>query len=87
MKEREWKRFHDQLIYCKNCNVTSSRITPYCAWCGSRMKNYFRPEKCECYHVEYGKSVCWGTKEREVCNCEGIKRNCNFYEEVRRSGE
>jgi len=51
------------------------------------MKNYFRPEKCECYHVEYGKSVCWGTKEREVCNCEGIKRNCNFYEEVRRSGE
>lgn len=26
---------------------------------------------------------CWGTKERDVCDCGGDKSNCNFYERVR----
>ena len=23
-------------------------------------------EKCNCYHEDYGKSECWGTKERDA---------------------
>ena len=38
-------------------------------------------DKCECYHVEYGKTECWGTKECEVCNCEGDTNKCDFYPE------
>lgn len=34
---------------------------------------------CHCYHVEYGKPVCWGTKEREECSCGGDESKCNFY--------
>lgn len=26
---------------------------------------------------------CWGTKERDVCDCGGDKSKCNFYERVR----
>lgn len=36
-------------------------------------------EKCDSYKVEYGRTVCYGTKEREVCTCGGDKDKCNFY--------
>ena len=36
-------------------------------------------ENCECYKIEYGKTVCYGTKEREECSCSGDKNKCNFY--------
>lgn len=36
-------------------------------------------EKCYCFHEEFGKTVCYGTKEREVCSCDGNKNLCNFY--------
>ena len=36
-------------------------------------------EICECYKTEYGKTVCYGTKEREACSCGGDKNKCNFY--------
>lgn len=36
-------------------------------------------KKCDCFHEEYGKTVCYGTKEREVCSCSGDKGKCNFY--------
>lgn len=26
---------------------------------------------------------CWGTKEKDVCDCGGDKSKCNFYERVR----
>ena len=26
---------------------------------------------------------CWGTKEKDVCNCGGDKSKCNFYRRVR----
>ena len=26
---------------------------------------------------------CWGTKEKDVCDCSGDKSKCNFYERVR----
>ena len=27
--------------------------------------------------------VCFGTKECEKCNCEGNRKNCDFYEHIR----
>lgn len=40
---------------------------------------------------EYGATIyeninvprCWGTKEKDVCNCGGDRRKCSFYETVR----
>lgn len=40
-------------------------------------------KKCPCLHEEYGKQVCYGTKEREECSCEGDPNKCNFYLEKR----
>ena len=39
--------------------------------------------KCDCYHIEHGMSVCWGTKECETCTCGGDTLKCNFYPEKR----
>lgn len=39
---------------------------------------------CSCLHEEYGKQVCYGTKEREECVCGGDKSKCNFYADVRK---
>lgn len=30
--------------------------------------------------------VCWGTKERDQCNCGGDMTQCDFYPEVRAKG-
>lgn len=38
---------------------------------------------CSCHHVEYGKQVCWGTKEMEECSCGGDESKCNFYPDKR----
>lgn len=55
-------------------------------------------KKCECYHevarMLYSSILeqsyptvidgeCWGTKERDVCNCEGNRSQCDFYPEVK----
>ena len=37
-------------------------------------------EKCSCLNEEYGKQVCYGTKEREQCTCEGDLMKCDFYQ-------
>lgn len=34
---------------------------------------------CDCYHFEYGYGQCWGTKERDSCNCHGNTKYCDFY--------
>lgn len=34
---------------------------------------------CMCYHIENGVGVCWGTREKEKCNCDGVMSRCNFY--------
>lgn len=39
--------------------------------------------KCNCYHEEYGTAECWGTKERELCSCNGDQTKCDFYPDVR----
>ena len=72
--------FEKNYTYCSNCKVTTERITPYCPWCGETMENFRGPPAiCSCYHIEYGEPRCWGTKEREVCSCNGNKEKCNFY--------
>jgi len=54
-------------------------------------------EKCNCFHIQpetkwsdYGyttttiyRTVCWGTRECEDCNCQGDRTRCDFYPEVR----
>lgn len=71
----------ENLAICDNCGnkVKFSEVTPHCPICGARMVNYV-DIPCECYHIENGEQVCWGTKEKEHCNCGGDKRLCNFYE-------
>lgn len=31
--------------------------------------------------------VCYGTKDREPCDCEGNRKYCNFYKEIRDAAE
>ena len=39
--------------------------------------------KCDCFREQYGKTVCYGTKEIDPCSCNGDKSKCDFYPEVR----
>lgn len=34
-------------------------------------------------YIDEEVSVCYGTKEKDVCDCGGDKSKCNFYERVR----
>ena len=43
-------------------------------------------EKCNCYHAKNSDSTigeCWGTKGCELTDCQGDKKWCNFYPEIR----
>lgn len=31
--------------------------------------------------------VCWGTPERDECTCNGDRRKCNFYPEIRKKAK
>ena len=31
----------------------------------------------------FSRGVCWGTKEEDICSCEGNRCNCDFYADVR----
>lgn len=56
---------------------------------------------CNCYHEEdYAtwdsrtcsyrretRSECWGTKERDLCSCEGDEAKCDFYEYKRKEAQ
>ena len=35
---------------------------------------------CSCFHPEEIGDRCWGTKERELCSCEGDRSRCDFYD-------
>ena len=43
-------------------------------------------ERCNCWVVisNSDKTVCYGTKEREECDCNGDISKCNFYPEKRK---
>lgn len=34
-------------------------------------------------YIDEEVGVCYGTKEKDVCNCGGDRRECSFYETVR----
>ena len=34
-------------------------------------------------YIDEKVGVCYGTKEKDVCDCRGDKSKCNFYERVR----
>ena len=36
---------------------------------------------CDCWHISKytNKPECWGTKERDLCWCNGDKSKCDFY--------
>ena len=44
-------------------------------------------EKCDCYHDDMTcigtHGVCWGTREKDPCYCEGNPKKCTFYPELR----
>ena len=42
---------------------------------------------CKCWHIEHGEGVCYGTPERDICNCGGNESSCDFYEHVRQRKE
>lgn len=44
-------------------------------------------DKCSAYVVEFDRNVCYGTKEKETCTCDGDVRRCNFYPELRKQPE
>lgn len=85
MKRSHWIFNYGNRPQCANCKIfsRSEETTPYCAYCSAQMENY-SPFECSAYHEEYGRKVCYGTKEREECICGGDRRKCDFYEDVRR---
>lgn len=34
---------------------------------------------CDCYHIENGKSMCWGTPEMSECHCDGDRTGCTLF--------
>lgn len=53
--------------------ITTDKIYP------TTLTGIPEPCKCSCWHEnDYGMERCWGTKERDVCDCGGDKRKCNF---------
>ena len=66
---------------------------------GDLCKGVVKIDKCECYHTikrlryvpvlgghraqEMEVSECWGTKDRDLCGCNGDRSKCDFYPEVR----
>lgn len=37
-------------------------------------------------YIDEEVGVCYGTKERDVCNCDGNRTKCSFYEKVKQEG-
>ena len=79
-----WK-FNNTIIICSHCNnalLRNLEATPFCPYCGEKMKNYHQMP-CSCYNIINNLPVCFGTKEKDTCNCGGDKRKCDFYDYVR----
>ena len=34
-------------------------------------------KKCDCFRNEFNKTVCYGTREKDECSCDGDKRKCS----------
>lgn len=65
--------------YHAPCGLCTYYNEPCSEVCG--LRKLTNKKKCECFVTEFGKTVCYGTKEREECTCDGDKSKCNFYKE------
>ena len=67
---------------CLFCGNTDTITTTGTCWIGDTPETMKQPTtggKCSCWNEnDYGLERCWGTKERDVCDCGGDKRKCNF---------
>lgn len=93
----EWCRENEERRLVEGCeDLITTKCTnclQHAKWlmvCLSKLKWYEENDPrlkasdvCDAYHIEYGRFVCYGTKEREPCSCGGSKRLCNFYPEYR----
>ena len=34
---------------------------------------------CDCWHVQDGRTECWGVPEKSECSCGGDENKCDFY--------
>lgn len=59
---------------CGLCTYYNKLCSEVC-----RPDNSMNNKNCSYFKVEYGKTVCYGTKECEECTCGGDKNKCNFY--------
>lgn len=94
----EWMRVHEMQIKMSDGFVDEvidkcSHCLKHTLWlriCLSKLKWYEENDPrlnekkmCDCYHVLNNKSVCFGTKEMDPCDCEGDRKRCNFYPKYR----
>ena len=79
--------FAPQGWQCPICKRVYSPTIPMCFTCGNEeiktvtTGTNTEQKRCDCYHTEYGKPQCWGTKEREECSCGGDMKKCDFYKD------
>lgn len=81
MKNSYWI-FKDDTAICANCgrSIKPHMLpAPYCAYCGCYMRNW-QGKICDCFHMDYNRPCCWGTKEKDTCSCEGDMTRCDFYD-------
>lgn len=45
--------------------------------------NKINNDRCNCYEIRNGKSICLGTKECEPCSCNGYETKCSHYPKKR----
>ena len=46
-------------------------------------RHYFADENGASIYETISVPRCWGTKEKDVCDCDGDRSRCSFYESVR----
>lgn len=46
-------------------------------------QHYFAGENGSSIYETISVPRCWGTKEKDVCGCDGDRSRCSFYESVR----
>lgn len=71
-KEENWRAL-------KSCWLVNGRSEDLRSLLRRAIDEEKNMSKCDCYRLEYGKSVCLGTKEREPCSCNGDTTKCDFY--------
>lgn len=67
--------------YCEKCFIGTGFMSKEEAvdkW-NKRLEDIVE-EDCDCYTIVNGVPRCYGTKETEVCSCNGKKSKCKFKE-------